>query len=267
MTSPFPGMDPYLEDTEIWPGFHANLAVEIKRQLNQAIGPRYYADVEVQLTLQGVEIETGSGPTIRPDVSIFEPLDTPANAPRLQGGLAVADAPSLIRPASSEVRQYRVRVFLTRTSEVVTIIEILSPVNKRSNTTGLTQYRVKRDQILASRVHLVELDLLRMGERPGLEVQDEPIDTDYVILVNRAGVSRLSSIWPVAIGDRLPNIPVPLLPPDDDFVLDLNASIQQVYADSGYNWRIKYKLSVPYPPLRQSVAPVLQQLIAAHNAA
>jgi Protein of unknown function (DUF4058) len=265
MASPFPGMDPYLEDTEIWPGFHAKLAVEIQRRLNGSIGPRYYADVEVQSTMQGVEIETDSGPTIRPDVSVFEPLDTPSRAAQTQSNSVIADMPTLIRPISSSVRQYRVRVFLTRTSEVVAIIEILSPVNKRPNTTGLTQYRIKRDQILASRVHLIELDLLRIGERPGLEVQEEPIDADYVVVVNRADVSRLSSIWLIAIGERLPNIPVPLLPPDDDFVLDLNASIQQVYADSGYAWRINYKSPMPYPPTRHAIVPIVQQLIAAHQ--
>ena len=48
MPSPFPGMDPYLEDPPIWPGFHHSLAEDIKAQLNGLIGPKYYADVEIE---------------------------------------------------------------------------------------------------------------------------------------------------------------------------------------------------------------------------
>jgi len=43
MSSPFPGMDPYIEDPEIWGDFHAALATEIRTQLNRTIQPRYVA--------------------------------------------------------------------------------------------------------------------------------------------------------------------------------------------------------------------------------
>ena len=261
MASPFPGMDPFLENSEIWPGFHASLATNIKLTLNRRIGPKYYADVEVQSTLNGVDIETGDGNPIRPDVSIFEPLDIP-EAPLSSGGAAIAELAPLVRLVSVNERQYRVRIYLTKTSQLVTSIEILSPANKRPYSHGLNQYRNKRVQLLQSHVHLVELDLLRSGVRPGPEVHDDPIDADYIVLVNRAQLVRRSEIWPVDVDKPLPIIPIPLLPPDRDETLDLNAAIREVYTESGYDWRIDYKKPVPHPPLRDAMKPTVQQWVA-----
>ena len=216
MASPFPGMDPYLEDPEIWPGFHATLAVELQRRLNRQLNDQYYADVEILL----------------------------------------------VRPAPLPVRLRAVRVYQTATRELVTTIEILSPYNKRPASEGLIDYRRKRGHILASRVHLVELDLLRGGERPGFELADDPLDTDYVLLVNRYGLERVSEIWPVALTEPLPLIPVPLLPPDPDVPLDLNAAIREVYASSRYALRINYTLPPPRPSLRPAVETWVQELLA-----
>lgn len=258
MPSPFPGMDPYIEDTEKWPGFHAKLAGEITAQLNPRIGPKYYADVEIQSVPFGIEIDV-SGP-IKPDVSVFEPLDI-APEPVLATVVTAPLIAPVIRPAPASVRLYSVRIYRTRTSEVVTAIEILSPYNKRSHSMGLEQYRQKRAQLLVSRVHLVELDLLRGGERPGEELNDPPLDTDYILLVNRARYERMSEIWPVALNEPLPLIPVPLLPPDPDVTLDLNAAIREVYTRSGYEWRIQYGQAVPPPPLRPAIQAWVKQLL------
>ena len=46
MPSPFPGMDPYLEDPDLWPDVHANLIASIQAELNQQIAPNYVARVE-----------------------------------------------------------------------------------------------------------------------------------------------------------------------------------------------------------------------------
>lgn len=37
MPSPFPGMDPYIDDPELWPAFHNSLASEIRAELNKSI--------------------------------------------------------------------------------------------------------------------------------------------------------------------------------------------------------------------------------------
>jgi hypothetical protein len=153
-----------------------------------------------------------------------------------------------------------VRIYSTEFGNLVTSIELLSPANKRPGP-RLSQYQRKRKRLLQSPVHLVEIDLLRGGQRPGLEVQNPPLDAEYVLLVNRAndGELRTSEIWPAALNERLPIIPIPLLDPDPDAILDLRAALDQIYARAGYAWRIDYRQPAPPPELRPTMAAWLQK--------
>ena len=145
------------------------------------------------------------------------------------------------------------RVYETATDTLVTSIEILSPANKSGE--GLREYQRKRSRLLRVEIHLVEIDLLRGGTRSGREVAEPPLDTDYEIVVNRASdqSSRTSEIWPVALNEELPTIPIPLLSPDADVSLDLGAVFQQIYADAYYELRIDYTGAVPAPKLRPAM--------------
>lgn len=249
MASPFPGMDPYLEDPEYWRGFHHLLPDEILTQLNGLLSAKYYADVEVMTHLEEVGVATVA--TIYPDAAVLQ-ADPTGGVP---GGVSVAPVAPIQRLAlpAEEVRLRAVQIFVSETKQLVTSIEILSPVNKRGE--GLEAYRQKRNRLLRSPVHMLELDLLRGGRRPGPEVRQPPLDTDYVVLVNRAKVGdRISEIWPVALNEPLPFLPVPLLPPDPDVVLDLSAIVATVYAKGVYDRRIDYTRPAPPPPLRAEVA-------------
>lgn len=261
MPSPFPGMDPFLEHPEIWPGFHHALAEELRRRLNRQIGPKYFADVDTYSVPHDIDLEITN--RVQPDVGIFEPLDT---APEMlvETTSPAVSAPTLVRPAPLTYKLRAVRIYRTQTNQLVTSIEILSPYNKRgAGSAGIAEYRLKRAQLLASHVHLVEIDLLRGGERPGLEFVDDPIDTDYILLVNRFRLlERLSEIWPVTLDAPLPTIPIPLLPPDPDIALDLNVALQEVYASAGYDWRIDYQRPLPPPPLRPAVQAWVETLLA-----
>ena len=70
MSSPFPGMDPYLEDRQHWHSFHHLISDEIMAQLNLSLGDKYYADVEVTTTLEEIGISTGS--SVYPDAAISQ---------------------------------------------------------------------------------------------------------------------------------------------------------------------------------------------------
>jgi len=39
MKSPFPGMDPYIEEPEVWSDFYGGLADEMQAQLNSVLHP------------------------------------------------------------------------------------------------------------------------------------------------------------------------------------------------------------------------------------
>ena len=79
------------------------------------------------------------------------------------------------------------------------------------------------------------------------EVDDPPLDTDYICLVNRAnyGEARISEIWPVALNEALPTIPIPLLADDPDVLLELPEVMAGIYTRAAYARRIDYNQPVP----------------------
>lgn len=248
MMSPFPGMDPYLEDKEHWPGFHHHLAEELMTVLNATLSSRYFAEVHVRTVLEEGGIAIGD---IYPDTAV---LEIAAQVQTRAGTLAIPAAPlqrTAVMPSQTKLRA--VHVYVTETKKLVTSIEILSPVNKQGN--GLEAYRQKRRRILLSDVHLIELDLLRGGQRPGWEVNNPPLVTEYVLLINRANTSdvRISEIWPVALNEPLPVLPVPLLAPDPDVPLVLGEVFNNIYQRAAYARRLTYTKAVPPPKLRPTM--------------
>src|SRR4029453_5934831 len=100
----------------------------------------------------------------------------------------------------------------TGNRQLVTAIEILSPTNKRAE--GRMEYLVKRRRILLSTAHLLEIDLLRQGQR--LPMHDPLPPAEYFVLLSRAENRPITEVWPLALRDPLPTVPVPLLPGDSD---------------------------------------------------
>lgn len=133
MPSPFPGMNLYLEDAELWSDFQLSLAVELRSQVNRLIQPLYVAQVKTYETYEFVAV----------DEAVRELHKVP------------------LKIASIEL--YR-----ARSRQVVTAIEILAPVNKQPSHDAYHEYQRKRRELLRSAVHLLEVDLLRGGQRPPL---------------------------------------------------------------------------------------------------
>ncbi|MEI2580351.1 DUF4058 family protein [Scytonema sp. PRP1] len=59
--------------------------------------------------------------------------------------------------------------------------------------------------------------------------------------------SGVIDVWPVTLQDTLPTIPVPLRNPDPDAVLDLQAALQAIYDEAGYDLSIDYTQTPPPP--------------------
>lgn len=130
MSSPFPGMDPYLEQPELWSDFHGNLAPEIQARLNPLIQPRYFARLTPYVTYEEVEIGAVRG--IRPDVGVWSRSARP-------GPVSAGAATLMPAPVESAVPLVlnRVEIQATGSQQLVTVIEILSPVNKRPGARGV----------------------------------------------------------------------------------------------------------------------------------
>jgi|YNPBryantNP2012_1023418.scaffolds.fasta_scaffold01416_6 hypothetical protein len=255
MPSPFPGMDPYIEDPKIWPDFHNNLAAEIQGQLNRVIQPRYVARLVPYVTYETIEISDVRG--IRPDVGIWH---VPAREGVIETTAVITPAPvESIVAVDIPVRLASVAVHLVGTMQLVTAIEILSPINKRPGHEAYTDYQRKRRDLLRSPAHLIELDLLRGGERMPLEKPVGP--SAYVLMLSHAERRPRVSVWPLQLRDRLPVLPVPLLEPDPDVALDLGAAVAAVYERGGYASLIDYRQPPPPPNLSEAEARWLDDLL------
>ena len=152
------------------------------------------------------------------------------------------------RVAFLEVRDRRGR-------ELVTVIELLSPSNKRPGD-DRSRYLAKRREILRSDAHLVEIDLLR-GWTP-MPAEDRP-EGDYSVLVSRAGRRPAAEFWPIRLRDRLPVIPIPLRPADRDGRVDLQDVLHQAHDGPGYE--IFIYAGTPEPPLKAEDAGWAAQLL------
>lgn len=126
MRSPFPGMDPYLEDPGGWPGVHDGLIAILREQLNQQLGPGYIADggttvyVLTAETLQqpNILIRNRLSRAVVAIIEILSPVNKGAAGGSPDAGSAWAD------------------------------------------------FRRKRRDTMASPTHWLEIDLLRAGDRP-----------------------------------------------------------------------------------------------------
>ncbi len=232
MPSPFPGMDPYLEGSS-WTSFHAQSGSEISRQLAPKVRPKYTALTVERFVMEEVEDVAISTADIYPDVSDAEHGvgEGPATATDIIAPVHLAT----VMP--ERVPHFWVEIREAASRKLVTAVEILSPTNKRG--IGREDYLNKRRRILPSSAHLVEIDLLRRGNR--LPVRGELPAADYYVFVSREERRPITDIWPISIRHWLPEIPIPLLQPDADVVLDLQLALTTIYDAVGYDLTINYK--------------------------
>jgi hypothetical protein len=115
----------------------------------------------------------------------------------------------------------------------------------------------KRPQILHSTAHLLELDLLRRGKR--LPWMGKLAASSYYVYLSRANTRPEVEIWPIALDQPLPVVPVPLLDDDPDVPLDLQRSLSAVYESSHYEMLLHYGKppDVPLTPAEQAWASAL----------
>ena len=253
MPSPFPGMDPYLERPDRWSGVHARLIAVIGEALARQVAPRFFVDSEDNVYILGLDDPARS--LVGPDIYVVEPAGA-ASLSRPRGQIA---APMVLDlPASLEIRAPYLKVIDTADRQVVTTIEVLSPINKEPASSGQRDFLRKRDQILGSSTHWLEIDLLRAGTRPpGLPLRD-----DYYAALHRAGVRDRLEAWFVSLRNPLPTIAVPLRPPFEDVPLDLQEAVELVYERYRYDTGIDYASDAP-PPLREADAAWVSERVAA----
>ena len=209
MPSPFPGMDPYLEDDGLWPSFHHQLVTCLYQILLPGLVDRYRARVSQRHYFTEQALFT-----------------------------------SVVR---EEHHEDYVEVRQRTDGRVVTLLEVVSPANK-TTTSGRTAYLDKRREGRNANANLVEIDLVLQGQ-PTLEYSRDGLpDWDYAVTVTRATQAERYEIYTATLQKRLPRFRMPLAADDRDTVLDLHTAFTRCYDQGGFAAKIDYKRD-PATPL------------------
>lgn len=241
MPSPFPGMDPYIEDVE-WEDFHLTFNTVMRELLQPTVRPRYIVRVERRIYLEhGIEEEDQQRV---PDLAVlWTGQDAELPGTRIQSATATAPVECII-PSPQERRETYLVIREAQTDRLITVIETLSPSNKRRSSDGRQQYLAKREEILSSKTNLVELDLLRRGTRLPL-LKCPP--GDYFGIVSRSYRRPKASVYAWTLRQALPTIQIPLQREDPEAALDLQQAFSTVYDRADYGGSIDYNSQLRTP--------------------
>jgi hypothetical protein len=263
MQSPFPGMDPYVEACHLWDDFHHDLISEIKNALAPILPKRYVVRAGersyVTLTAKNGEDEY----RMQADVSVARKpgAEHACVQPAAAAVLEAADADSAPLTMRALVRtEFREGFLEIREAygerQVITSMEVLSPSNKRFGSEGWFEYLRKRQACLSGTVNFVEIDLLRGGRR--MPMDDEWPGSPYYLLICRKAETPRCTVWRAYSTRPVPQISIPLAPPDADVHLSLQPLIDAIYARSQYEIDIDYRQPL-HPPLATAEAAWLEE--------
>src|SRR5947209_9234931 len=206
MPSPFPGMDPYLEDEGIWSVFQHHLVLCLYQILLPGLVDRYRARVGQRHYVTEQALFT-----------------------------------SIIR---EEHHEDFIEIRQRNDGKLVTLLDIVSPAN-RITSAGRQAYLDTRKDARASNANLVEVDLVLQGQ-PMLDYSRENLpDWDYAVTVTRATQPERHELYTATLRKRLPRFRLPLANDDRDTVLDLHATFARCYDQAGFGGKIDYRRQAP----------------------
>lgn len=237
MSSPFPGVDPYLESQGLAEDLLASLITYSAAALNEVLPADYAALIGSRVDL--VDQPRAEAMKAIPDVLVSRrrvPAADPGPAGRSAGTATIEPVRTVLPREKIEVRSHWIEILRLPGRIPVTMIELLSPTNKTGE--GIGKYLRKRRATIRRKLHLVEIDLLLGGERLPM---GEPLPPgDYYALVSRADERPESEAYAWTMRDPLPALPIPLVRPDPDVKLDLAAAFAMAYDRGRYSRLIDY---------------------------
>ena len=245
-TNPFPGMNPYLESVPWWREIHNTLISEIRYFLREALPINYLVTMEERATV----IHNPPQDPVR-RYPIIQDITIAAERNQELAGVGSVDgqAVTVVLPDVYPAYERYIHIRTENRSEVITIIEILSPTNKHSGR-GRDSYLQKRNQILnSSATHLVEIDLLRDGDPMPVIGYDG--GDPYRLMVSRNELRPSADLYPFALQSEIPEIRIPLLNADDEPILKLGEILNEIYSKGYLGRGLDYQID-PSGPLSQS---------------
>lgn len=243
MPSPFPGMDPFIEG-QAWEDFHQGFIGELSAALVPLVQPRYVVRKERRIYVE--HNAGGENRLLRTDVAVMRDDREQSPSAESRSSTTALSPITIHLPMPEERREALLTIRERQTLEVVTVIELLSPANKREPSDGRRQYLAKREEILQSKTHLVELDLLRGGRR--LPTVEPLPAADYYAFVCRSRPRDQAQVYVWPLRAALPEIPIPLSADDADVLINLQQVFTATYDRAGYDYSLDYSQPI-HPPL------------------
>lgn len=223
MPSPFPGMDPYLEHPSLWPDIHNSLTIAIADALSPLVTPVYFVGVNERIYREDRFGGCFAGHT---------------------GAIVVEE----VGETFLEIRE-------VSSGRLITLMELLSPVNKLSEE-GREQYIRKRADVLRTWTNLVEIDLLRAGKP--MPTIGPDVESDYRILISPGWRRPHARLHAFGLRQPIPEISIPLQQGEDEPTLALNDVLHSLYKRAHFDLRLDYTQS-PVPPLSEADAAWMRQ--------
>jgi hypothetical protein len=206
MASPFPGMDPYLEDDKLWPGFQHQMVHSLYQILLPGLMDRYRARVAQRHYVNEQALFT-----------------------------------SVIR---EEHHEQCIEIRLRSDGKLITLVDVVSPANK-ATAAGRSAYLDKRREGRTFNSNLVEIDLIMQGQ-PMLDYSREELpEWDYAVTVTRSTQPDRFEIYTATLEKRLPRFRLPLAADDRDTVVDLQAAFSRAFDQGSFAEKINYQKDPP----------------------
>jgi hypothetical protein len=236
MPSPFPGMDPWLEDEEVFPNFHDRLIIYLQDQLNLVMPTGYVATSKNRVWVDD---------KLRCDLPVIlfgrdhEPNGNVGSTTTLTGLVSIGQ-----ERTSDPWEEPYLEILSTKGKRLVTAIEVLSRSNKKPGDYGRKAYQDKQQEFRLAGVNLVEIDLLRGGPHitlvPLKRLQEVIGQFDYHISV-MVGHSLAYHAAAIRLTDRLPIIGIPLDPEIPEVTVDLQPLLDRCYDGGRYPELVNYR--------------------------
>jgi hypothetical protein len=240
MPSPFPGMDPYLEGSDLWQGFHNGYMHYVQADLQPRLPRGYIATLEVRIYFEPDPTSGLRRQERVPDLQLVRtgPARSTENAiPREPGARA-----HTLELDPVEVKEAFVSIRRAPSRELVTSIEMLSPGNKTSGG-GRDEYLSKQWRLYETGASIVEIDFLRGGMNSVLVSEARLASLEpfhYMAGVFRGWEPLKCEAFTWTVRDALPEIRVPLEAGLDEVPLDLGGVYHRTYEVGAFDQLLDY---------------------------
>jgi hypothetical protein len=206
MANRFPGMNPYLEDTNLWPEFHHRFVASLDQILRPGLPDRYHCQI-------------------------------------VHRRYTVAAPPTPSMEQQSHQEDY-IEIRERNGGRLVTLLDVVSPMN-RTTQSGRHAYLEIRSAARDAGANVVEIDLVLQGQ-PMLDYSREGLpDWDYAVTVTRSTHPEQYEIYTATLQKRLPRFRLPLASGDRDMVLDLTSAFERTFEEGGFAAKIDYQRDPP----------------------